>query len=150
VLSARHSDEEKVRLLDAGADDYVTKPFSTPELKARVRALRRRHAAAPEGAPLTIGGLVLDVVAPKATRDGVPIHLTRTEWELLRTLIRHAGRTMTHRQLFTAVWGVAHGDAQQHLRVHVRSLRRKLELDPVQPVLIITEPGVSYRFEAGT
>ncbi len=148
VLSARHSDEEKVRLLDAGADDYVTKPFSTPELRARIRALRRRHVAMPDGEPLRIGGLVLDLVAPRATRDDVPIHLTRTEWDLVRTFVRHAGRTLTHQQLFTAVWGASHGDAQQHLRVHVRSLRRKLELNAVQPVLIITEPGVGYRFES--
>jgi len=147
VLSARHSDEEKVRLLDVGADDYVTKPFSTPELLARIRALRRRHVALSDGEPLVIGTLTIDLVAPRATRDGVAIHLTRTEWDLLRTLARHAGRTMTHRQLFTAVWGVAYGDAQQHLRVHVRSLRRKLEVNPVQPVLIVTEPGVGYRFE---
>ncbi len=147
VLSARHSDEEKVRLLDAGADDYVTKPFSTPELLARIRALRRRHVAVADGEPLVTGGLTLDFMAPRATRAGVTIHLTRTEWDLLRTLARYAGRTMTHRQLFTAVWGTAHGDAQQHLRVHVRSLRRKLEVNPVQPVLIVTEPGVGYRFE---
>lgn len=150
VLSARHSDEEKVRLLDAGADDYVTKPFSTPELQARIRALRRRHVAVADGTPMRFGALVLDLVAPRATRDDQPIHLTRTEWDLLRTLVRHAGRTLTHRQLFTAVWGASHGDAQQHLRVHIRSLRRKLEVDPVQPVLIVTEPGVGYRFDAST
>jgi two-component system KDP operon response regulator KdpE len=148
VLSARLSDEEKVRLLDAGADDFVTKPFSTPELKARIRALRRRHVAEADGEPLRLGTLVLDLVAPRASRDEVTIHLTRTEWDLLRTLVRHTGRTLTHRQLFTAVWGSAHGDAQQHLRVHVRSLRRKLEENPVQPKLIVTEPGVGYRFES--
>src|SRR5512140_102848 len=147
VLSARHSDDEKVRLLDAGADDYVTKPFSTPELQARIRAVRRRHAAVPDGEPLKFGGLIIDPVAPRATRDGVPIHLTRTAWDLLRTLLRHAGRTLTHRQLFTAVWGASHRDEQPHLRVDVRSLRRKLELDPVRPVLIVTEPGVGYRLE---
>lgn len=148
VLSARHSDAEKVRLLDVGADDYVTKPFSTPELLARIRALRRRHVAVADGEPLTFGGLTLDLVAPRAARDGMAIHLTRTEWDLLRTLARHRGRTMTHRQLFATVWGVAHGDAQQHLRVHVRNLRRKIELNPVQPALIVTEPGVGYRFES--
>jgi two-component system KDP operon response regulator KdpE len=80
-------------------------------------------------------------------KDGAPVHLTPTEWDLLRTLIRHAGRTLTHRQIFTAVWGNSYGDAQQYLRVHIRSLRRKIEHDPVRPRLILTEPGVGYRFE---
>ena len=150
VLSARHSDQEKVSLLDAGADDYLTKPFSTIELQARVRAQLRRARASPLAtidAPITIDGLAIDLAKPALTRDGATVHLTRTEWDLLRVLVRHAGRTLTHRQLFTEVWGNAHGDAQQNLRVHIRSLRRKLERDPVRPTLIITEPGVGYRFE---
>ena len=124
VLSARHSDQEKVALLDAGADDYVTKPFSPGELQARVRAQLRRSRLAPAAG-----------------------HLTKIEWELLRTLLKHTGRTLTHQQLFRAVWGNSSGDMQQYLRVHVRSLRRKLETDPVRPRLIVTEPGVGYRFE---
>jgi two-component system KDP operon response regulator KdpE len=151
VLSARHSDEEKAALLDLGADDYVTKPFSTREFQARVRAQLRRarlgHAA--EGAArIEVDGVVIDLVKRSVIRDGAPVHLTPIEWELLRTLATNAGRTMTHRQLFAQVWARSHGDAQQYLRVHVANLRRKLERDPVRPHLIITEPGVGYRFES--
>jgi two-component system, OmpR family, KDP operon response regulator KdpE len=150
VLSARHSDREKAELLDAGADDYVTKPFSTLELQARVRALLRRMRQAPTPADngvVEVDGIVIDPAKPSLKKDGVPVHLTKTEWELLRTLLRHAGRTLTHRQIFSAVWGNSFGDAQQYLRVHIRSLRRKIERDPVRPRLIVTEPGVGYRFE---
>lgn len=153
VLSARHSDQEKVALLDAGADDYVTKPFSTVELQARARAQLRRSRQTPlanADQPIEADGVRIDVVKPSLSRGGEAIHLTRTEWDLLRALLKHAGRTLTHRQLFTAVWGNSYGDAQQHLRVHVRNLRRKIEADPVRPRLIVTEPGVGYRFEPGT
>ena len=149
VLSARGSDQEKVRLLDAGADDYVTKPFSTVELKARVRALLRRTnpAGEPAKGPIEVGGLTIDLAKPSLHRGAEVVHLTRTEWDLLRVLVRHAGRTLTHRQLFDAVWGKAFGDPQQNLRVHIRSLRRKIESDPVRPRLVVTEPGVGYRFD---
>ena len=151
VLSARHSDEEKASLLDLGADDYVTKPFSTRELQARVRAqLRRARLPEREGeARIDADGVVIDLAKRAVRRDGEAIHLTPIEWELLRVLATNAGRTMTHRQLFAQVWARQHGDAQQNLRVHVASLRRKLERDPVRPRLIITEPGVGYRFENG-
>ena len=150
VLSARHSDQEKVMLLDAGADDYITKPFSPSELQARIRAQLRRSRLAPAAGPghvITIGELVIDPVKPMLRKNGTSVHLTRTEWELLRALLKHTGRTLTHQQLFRAVWGNSSGDMQQYLRVHIRSLRRKIEADPVRPRLIVTEPGVGYRFE---
>ena len=137
-------------LLDAGADDYVTKPFSTIELQARLRAALRRSRLTSEraaDAPITVDGLTIDFAKPGVTRDGIAIHLTKTEWDVLRSLARYAGRTMTHRQIFSEVWGNSYGDAQQYLRVHIRSLRRKIEMDPVRPRLIVTEPGVGYRFE---
>ena len=153
VLSARHSDDEKVRLLDAGADDYITKPFSTSELQARIRAHLRRAALRQHEQPshrIEVQGIVIDIAKRIVTRDGEVVHLTPLEWELLRVLAINSGRTMTHRQLFTQVWNQQHGDAQQNLRVHVASLRRKLERDAVRPRFIHTEPGVGYRFDAGS
>jgi two-component system KDP operon response regulator KdpE len=153
VLSARHLDTEKAALLDAGADDYMTKPFSTLELLARVRAqLRRARAAGGNGgggdaAVVTFGDLVVDLQRRRVERDGRLLHVTPTEWALLRTLVSHPRQTLTHRQLFHAVWGNAAGDAQQYLRVYVGHLRRKIEADPVRPRFIQTEPGVGYRFE---
>lgn len=149
VLSARHSDTEKATLLDAGADDYVTKPFSPVELRARVRAqLRRaRLAGGPEVTCVRTGELAIDLERRAVSRAGVAVHLTPTEWSLLRVLVANRGRTLTHGALFAEVWGHAHGDAQQHLRVHVASLRRKLESDAVRPQHLITEPGVGYRFD---
>ena len=149
VLSALHSDLEKVALLDAGADDYVTKPFSTNELKARVRALLRRSSARESNGATTIlcGDLKMDLDARTLMRNQEMVHVTPIEWELLRFLMTHAGKTMTHRQLFSAVWpGRAYGDAQQYLRVHVANIRRKVEPDPLSPRYIFTEPGVGYRF----
>jgi two-component system KDP operon response regulator KdpE len=149
VLSARQLDTDKALLLDTGADDYITKPFSTLELTARIRANLRRAQAAqqPLERRVAIGELVMDLAARTVRRGEQPIHLTPIEWELLRTFVTQAGRTLTHRQLFNAVWGRTFGDPQQYLRVHVANLRRKIERDPVRPQVILTEPGVGYRLE---
>ena len=150
VLSARHSDTEKATLLDAGADDYVTKPFSTVELMARVRAqLRRarRASGSADAAVQAFGDLVVDNQRRRVLRNGEPVHLTPTEWALLRTFLAHPRQTLTHQQLFHAVWGNVSGDAQAYLRVYVGHLRRKIETDPMRPHFIQTEPGVGYRFE---
>ena len=153
MLTARGDEHEVLRGFASGADDYVTKPFSTLELKARVRAQLRRAAAHTSGAHhdvlVTVDDLVIDLVGRTVKRAGVEVHLTPTEWNLLRVFIAHAGQTLTHSQLFSAVWGSAAGDAQQYLRVYVGQLRRKLEVDPVRPRLIRTEPAVGYRFELG-
>jgi two-component system KDP operon response regulator KdpE len=151
VLSARHSEHEKVDLLNAGADDYVTKPFSVLELAARARAqIRRARTFATSSAsatPISIGGLLVDTVHRRVTRSGVQVHLTPIEWQILATLIGSAGRTLTHQQIFDAVWDREFGSPQQYLRVHITNLRRKIETDPAAPQIIITEPGVGYRVE---
>ena len=151
VLSARQTDTEKAALLDAGADDYVTKPFSSVELMARVRAQFRRTrgsaARSGPGVPLSFGDINVDQQRRRVERSGKPVHLTPTEWSLLRAFLAHPRQTLTHRQLFNDVWGNASGDAQQYLRVYVGHLRRKIEKDPVRPKYIHTEPGVGYRFE---
>jgi two-component system, OmpR family, KDP operon response regulator KdpE len=139
-------------VLGAGVDDYMTKPFSTVELLARTRAqLRRaRGAGSPAGgeaAVVTFGDVVVDLQRRRVEREGAPLHLTPTEWALLRTLVTHPRQTLTHGQLFRAVWGNTEGDAQQYLRVYVGHLRRKVEADSVRPRFIQTEPGVGYRFE---
>jgi two-component system KDP operon response regulator KdpE len=150
VLSARHADHEKALLLDAGADDYVTKPFSTLELKARVRALIRRASVPEETGPrIRNRELTMDLDARTLTKGDIAVHLTPIEWELVHVLMSHSGKTMTHRQLFSAVWpGRQYGDAQQYLRVHIANVRRKIEANPLEPYYIITEPGVGYRFSA--
>jgi len=151
VLSARHEDTEKAALLDAGADDYITKPFSTVELLARVRAqLRRARQVSEATAPaerIRLGSRIVDLGLRRVERDGALVHLTPTEWALLRTFLLNPRKTLTHRQLFTAVWGNSEGDAQQYLRVYVGHLRRKMEDDPIRPRFLQTEPGVGYRYE---
>jgi two-component system, OmpR family, KDP operon response regulator KdpE len=150
VLSAHETEREKVLLLDGGADDYVTKPFSPTELVARVRAQLRRarqgDVAGGAGA-LHVLDLAIDPAARTVRRGREDVHLTPTEWDLLRALLKHAGKTLTHQQLFRSVWGASSGDPQQYLRVYVASLRRKLEPDAVRPRLIRTEPGVGYRWD---
>jgi len=150
VLSARHSDDDKVALFDAGADDYVTKPFSTAELQARVRAhLRRATNEKGDAKRFVAGNLVIDLVRRTVTKSGESVHLTPTEWELLRTFVAHPDQTLTHQQLGSAVWHGVHGDIQQYLRVYVGQLRRKIEDDPIHPRYIKTEPSMGYRFETG-
>ena len=149
VLSARHSEREKVRLLNAGADDYVTKPFNLDELTARVRAqLRRASLHEPGGATeMRIGDLLIELPRRRVSRDNRRIELTPLEWEILSVLARHAGRTLTHQQIFEAAWSRKFGNAQQYLRVHVTNLRRKIEMEPAEPKVIVTDPGVGYRLE---
>jgi two-component system KDP operon response regulator KdpE len=148
ILSAREREAEKIAALDLGADDYVEKPFAIGELLARVRAALR-HAARGQEAPLSrveVSGLVIDMDKRLVTRDGAPIKLTPREYDLLCLLARSAGRVLTHGQILTALWGPAHKDDTQYLRVFVGQLRAKIEPDPALPQIIQTETGVGYRF----
>jgi two-component system KDP operon response regulator KdpE len=151
VLTARRSEADIVALLNSGADDYITKPFSTQELAARVAAQLRR-ARTPRHVPLSISadGLSIDLHNRQVRRGATIIRLTPIEWEILAALISDPGRVLTHQQLFTAVWKRSYGDARLYLRVHVTNLRRKIEREPTNPRVIITEPGVGYRFIAET
>lgn len=152
VLSGRADEDEKVALLDAGADDFIIKPCSAGELLARVRGQLRRSAtsvAARSYAHTTIDGVEIDLVKQRVVRNGTPQRLTPTEWALLRTLILHGGRPVSARQLWDFVWAREFGDFATHVRVHITHLRRKIEPDPSAPRVIITEPGVGYRFNAG-
>lgn len=149
VLTARHDSAEKVSALDLGADDYVTKPFDTEELLARVRTcLRHRRGAAGEAQQVTIGDRRIDLNLRTVTRAGEEVHLTPKEFALLAMLAKHAGRVLTHTMLLTEVWGEAHKDDIEYLRVTIRALRRKLEDDAANPVLLRNEPGVGYRLIA--
>ena len=147
VLSARDRETEKIDALDLGADDYVEKPFGVGELLARLR-VALRHKLADKGAPpvVTAGGLSIDLVKRLVTRDGARIRLSPREYDLLAQIVEGGGKVVTHRQLLTAVWGPAHTDDVQYLRVFVGQLRQKIEPDPGQPQLIVTEPGVGYRW----
>ncbi len=147
ILSARDAEAEKIEALDAGADDYVEKPFAIGELLARLRvALRRARGATEEQHILKADGLVIDRERRLVSRDGVAVKLTPREYDLLALLAQNAGRVMTHRQILTAVWGPAHTSDVQYLRVFCGRLRAKIERDPAEPVLIKTESGVGYRF----
>jgi two-component system KDP operon response regulator KdpE len=151
VLSARHASDEKVEALDAGADDYVTKPFGMDELLARLRAAVRRAAPAgqDEGAPaVETESFTVDLAARKVHRDGADVRLTPTEWHLLEVLVRNPGRLVSQKQLLREVWGPAYGTESNYLRVYMAQLRRKLEADPARPRHFVTEPGMGYRFEA--
>jgi two-component system KDP operon response regulator KdpE len=146
VLSAVGEEDEKVRALEAGADDYVVKPFAPRELVARLQAALRRAGEATGEPVIDLGGLRIDLAARTVTRGGADIHLTPIEYDLLTTLARHRGRLITHRGLLTDVWGPAYADDTQTLRTHIANLRRKVEdPDPDAPRLIRTDPGVGYR-----
>lgn len=147
VLSARVTSRDKVDALDAGADDYVTKPFAMDELLARVRAAVRRGLPV-EAAPavVTTRAFEVDLAARQVRRDGEPIHLTPTEWQILDVLVRNPGRLVTQRELLSSVWGPGYENETQYLRVYMGQLRRKLEPDPTRPRYFNTEPGMGYRF----
>jgi two-component system KDP operon response regulator KdpE len=146
VLSARDREAEKIEALDLGADDYVEKPFGIGELTARLRAALRHVASQAQPAQrIEIDGVVMDFARRLVTRDGAAIRLTPKEYDLLAILFRHAGRVLTHRQILTAVWGPAHTEDTQYLRVFIGQLRAKIERDPTAPRIVTTEPGVGYR-----
>jgi two-component system KDP operon response regulator KdpE len=149
VLSVRNDEKGKVAALDAGADDYIVKPFGVEELLARVRAaLRHRLQQKGLGPRFDMGELSLDFLARKVTVAGAEVKLSKREFEVLRLLAEHAGKVMTHRQILTQIWGEAHRDDVEYLRVYVRQLRGKLGDDPAEPRFIETEPGVGYRLKA--
>ena len=146
VLSAWGQEAAKIAALDAGADDYVTKPFGMGELLARLRAAARRAAPAPDEPVITAGDLSVDLAAKQVRRGGADVRLTPTEWQLLEVLVRNRERLVTQRQLLQEVWGPEYGTEGNYLRVYMAHLRRKLEADPGQPRYLRTEPGMGYRF----
>jgi two-component system KDP operon response regulator KdpE len=150
VLSAREREAEKIEALDLGADDYVNKPFQVGELMARMRtALRHRIMRQAQTPLLRVGRVEIDAVRHRVTRAGAEIKLTPKEFELLSFLARHAGRVLTHKQILTAVWGPAHVEDTQYLRVYVGQLRQKIEDKPDDPQIVLTEPGIGYRVAEG-
>jgi two-component system KDP operon response regulator KdpE len=151
ILSVRNSEKDKVAALDAGADDYVTKPFSIEELLARIRAALRRWPGSTEGGPrgFTADDLEIDFETRRVRAQGKQVRLTPKEFELLRYLVAHAGKPVTHRELLQAVWGPDYGDEPEYLRVFINQVRKKIEANPARPKYILTEPWVGYRF-AGT
>jgi len=150
VLSARDREAEKIAALDLGADDYVEKPFAIGELLARLRAALRRHAGrAAAATKIEVDGLVVDLEKRLVVKDGAPVKLTPREYDVLTVLARHAGRVVTHGQILTSVWGPAHKEDTQYLRVFIGQLRAKIESDPAAPKIILTESGIGYRFGQG-
>jgi len=147
VLSAVGDVREKVKALDAGADDYVTKPFGSEELTARLRAVLRRAADADTEAAVTVGDLTIDLAARRVLVRGEEVHLTPIEFDLLRVLAVHRGKLVTHRQLLHEVWGPQYTDETHYLRVHVAHIRAKVEADASRPQLLVTDPGVGYRLQ---
>jgi two-component system KDP operon response regulator KdpE len=148
VLTVRDDEAGKVAALDAGAEDYVTKPFSTPELLARLRAAQRKTRPLEEITVFKHGDLLVDLTAHIVTRAGHEVKLTATEYALLRLFVRHPGRVLTHRYILREIWGPKSEEHRQYLRVYVTHLRQKVEADPTSPCLIKTEPGIGYRFGA--
>ena len=147
VLSGRTDSVDKVEALDAGADDYVTKPFGMDELLARLRAMTRRSGDKEEQPVVQVGDATVDLAARRVTVAGDDVRLTPTEWHLLEVLVRHPGKLLSQRQLLTEVWGPGYETAQGNLRVYMAQLRRKLEPDPSRPRHLLNEPGMGYRFE---
>lgn len=147
VLSVRESEGDKVAALDAGADDYVTKPFGIDELLARLRAALRRAVPAPEAATVETPDFTIDLGAKRVVRDGAEVRLTPTEWHLVEALVRRPGKLVAQRQLLQEVWGPEYHDETNYLRVFMAQVRRKLEPEPSRPRYFITEPGMGYRFE---
>ena len=147
VVSVREQEQDKIAALDAGADDYLTKPFGVGELMARLRSALRRSAQAETDPVFKTGKLVVDLNQREVLVDGQPVSLTPTEYDLLRTLVKHAGKVLTHDQLLRAVWGTAYESESHMLHVNISNLRRKIEPDPVRPSYLITEPGVGYRLK---
>jgi two-component system KDP operon response regulator KdpE len=149
MLSVQDDEKGKVTALDAGADDYVTKPFNTDELLARIRVALRRSVSKEESPLIQVKNLVIDFATRRVTVGGSDVKLSKTEYDLLRLLARHAGKVVTHRQILREVWGPGHEEHTHYLRVYIAHLREKIEKNPESPELILTELGVGYRFLAG-
>jgi two-component system KDP operon response regulator KdpE len=149
ILSVRDQENDKIAALDAGADDYLTKPFGVGELMARIRVALRRSIQAVEDEPVyQVDDLKVDIARRLVTLKGEEVDLTPTEYDILRMLVQHAGRVLTHRQILREIWGAAYESETHLLRVNMSNLRRKIEPDPNQPVYVVTEPGVGYRLKA--
>jgi two-component system KDP operon response regulator KdpE len=145
ILSVRNAEEEIVRLLDAGADDYLVKPFNTGELIARMRVALRHRSPGPAGEVFVSGRLYVDLLQREVKVDGTPVKLTPTEYALIRIFVQHAGRILTHGQILKEVWGPNAAEETNYLRVYITGLRKKVEANPQMPELLVTEPGVGYR-----
>lgn len=146
VVSARTEPDDKVEALDEGADDFITKPFSVEELMARIRVCTRRGGALEPELRVSVGEVTLDVTDSVATRAGVEVHLTPIEWKLVEALVRRRGRLVRQSELLQAVWGPGYDRQSNYLRVHLASIRRKLEAEPSRPTMFVTEPGIGHRF----